>query len=243
MFKTLRSLGIAVALVALTSLSAFAQTTVTATTVAAAVGQGDSVVNLTSATGVSVGTELYSDNEAFLVTALNGTIASVQRGYDGTTPGAHAILEQVFAGGTGNSGPFVRSNPPAGTCAATSELFNLRINTRSGDIWRCLNSTWMTLNDPRDQTFKNFPGAGAAIASAAGVIAPISGLFHITGALAITGFTVPVGCATGCQFTVIPDGAFTTTNATNIAIASTAVVSKALTFTWEPVAAKWFPSY
>jgi hypothetical protein len=243
MFKSLRSLGLAVALVALTALSASAQVTVTSTTFSAAVAVGDAVVNLTSATGVSAGTQLFADGEAFTVTAISGTAASVNRGTDGTAPGAHGIVTPVFVGATGNAGPFVRSNPSQGTCVATTELFSLRINTRDGNVWRCLNSQWMTLNDPRAQTFKNFNGTGANVASAAGVIAPISGLFHITGVAAITGFTVPPGCAMGCQFTVIPDGIFTTTTATNIALASTSVVSKALTFTWEPVAAKWFPSY
>lgn len=244
MFKTLRSFALALALVALAGLPAVAQTTVTSTTFATAVALGDARVSLTSATSVTVGSLLFGDMEAMLVTALNGTIANVNRGVDGTNPAPHAILTTVYFGATGSSGPFVRSRPPMGTCVATTELFSLRIETRTGDIWRCLNSLWMVVNDSRQLTFKNFPGTGAAIASVAGTIAPIAGLFHVTGALAITGFTpIPPGCERGCQFTIIPDGAFTTTNASNIAIASTAVVSKALTFTWEPVAAKWFPSY
>ena len=86
------------------------------------------------------------------------------------------------------------------------------------------------------------PGPTAAVASAAGVVLPTGPLFHITGALAITGFTLPVGF-TGGSFTVIPDGVFTWTAAGNIALAGTAVVSKALTFTWDANAAKWYPSY
>lgn len=243
MFKTLRSLGIAVALIALTSLSVSAQTTVTSTTFSAAVAQGDLTVTLASATGVAAGTQLFADQEAMLVTALSGTVATVTRGWDGTTPGAHASAATVYAGSSGNSGPFVRSNPPAGTCVAGNELFSLRINTRTGDMWRCLNSNWATLNDPRGATFKNFPSSGANLASAAGVVAPIAGFFHITGTAAITGFTVPPGCERGCQMTIIPDGAFTTTTATNIALASTGVVNKALIMTYDPVTTKWYPSY
>jgi hypothetical protein len=80
------------------------------------------------------------------------------------------------------------------------------------------------------------------VASAAGLVTPSGPLFHITGTAAITGFNIPVGF-TGGSFTVIPDGAFTTTTANNIAIASTAVVSKPLTFTFDAGTAKFYPSY
>jgi hypothetical protein len=243
MFKTLRSFGLAAALVALSVLSVSAQTTVTATTLSNAVAAGDATVTLASATGVAVGTQLFVDLEAMTVTAISSTLATVTRGVDGTMPAAHAAAAAVYAGSTGSNGPFVRANPPVGTCVATTELFNLRINTRTGDVWRCLNSNWATVNDPRVPMFRNYPGIGAAVASVAGVIAPTSGFFHITGTAAITGITVPTGCEKGCQITIIPDGAFTTTTATNIALASTGVVSKALIMTYDPVAVKWYPSY
>ena len=47
----------------------------------------------------------------------------------------------------------------------------------------------------------------------------------------------------GGQITLIPTGVFTTTNAGNIAIASTAVVGKALTMTYDSTTTKWYPSY
>lgn len=86
---------------------------------------------------------------------------------------------------------------------------------------------------------------GANTASAAGVVAPPAGAdyFHITGALAITGFTNPTGIQDGARLTVIPDGAFTWTTATNIAVAGTAVVSRLLDFQWDATTSKWYPSY
>ena len=85
-------------------------------------------------------------------------------------------------------------------------------------------------------------GPTAAVASAAGAILPSGPLFHVTGALAVTGFTIPVGFAGG-SFVVIPDGAFTWTTAGNIAVAGTAVVNRALTFTWDSSVSKFNPSY
>lgn len=86
---------------------------------------------------------------------------------------------------------------------------------------------------------------GANTASAAGAVAPPQGAdyFHVTGTAAITGWTNPTGLQDGASFTVIPDGIFTWTAAGNIAVAGTAVVSRALTFTWDATTSKWYPSY
>jgi hypothetical protein len=47
----------------------------------------------------------------------------------------------------------------------------------------------------------------------------------------------------GAQITLIPTGLWSTTDAGNIALATTAVVSKALTLTYDSATAKWYPSY
>ena len=82
---------------------------------------------------------------------------------------------------------------------------------------------------------------GATLTSGA-TIAPVLPIHHVSAANAITTITVPTGFISGCIY-LIPDGAWTTTNAGNIAIASTAVVSKVMTMCYEPTANKWFPSY
>lgn len=86
---------------------------------------------------------------------------------------------------------------------------------------------------------------GAAIASA-GTIAVLAPVTHITGTTNVVTITPPPGCASGtngCQITLIPDGLWSTTNAGNIAIATTGVVSKALILTWDNATTKWYPSY
>ncbi len=82
---------------------------------------------------------------------------------------------------------------------------------------------------------------GTAIASTA-TIAPTSTIHHITGTVAIVNITPPVS-GFQSQLTLIPDAAFTTTTAGNIALASTGVVSKALIMTYDATANKWYPSY
>src|SRR5262249_39169013 len=83
-----------------------------------------------------------------------------------------------------------------------------------------------------------------AIASAS-TIAPTAQFFHVTGTTTINTITAPAACAaTGfmCQITIIPDGAFATGTSGNIAIATTAVVSKALLMTYDPATSNWYPS-
>lgn len=86
---------------------------------------------------------------------------------------------------------------------------------------------------------------GPNIASAA-TIAPTKSITHITGTAAISTITAPTGFTGtnrgGC-LTLIPDGLWTTTTSDNIALATTAVVSKALTMCYDAGTSKWYPSY
>ena len=49
--------------------------------------------------------------------------------------------------------------------------------------------------------------------------------------------------AAGGQITLIPTGLWATNTAGNIALATTAVVNRALTLTYDSGTAKWYPSY
>ncbi len=122
---------------------------------------------------------------------------------------------------------------------AACPSYNLQyINYQTGEERVCMGGTIQP---------GGFAGStlGTAIASAA-TIAPLAPITHITGTAAIVTITPPapfaVTGATGC-LTFIPDGIYTTTNAGNIAIASTAVVSKQMSFCYDPATVKWYPSY
>lgn len=132
--------------------------------------------------------------------------------------------------------PVGTGNPPQGSTSYLPWL-----NVDSGEQWLYSAAgvgRWVAgWNNP-----SIIAGVTAPVASVAGLLTPSGPLFHITGALAITGFTLPIGFAGG-SFVVIPDGAFTTTTANNIAIASTGVVSKAITFTYDSNVGKFYPSY
>ena len=82
---------------------------------------------------------------------------------------------------------------------------------------------------------------GANVASAT-TITPTGELFHVTGTTAIATINVPYAGFNG-SITIIPDGIFTWTTAGNIALAGTAVVSKALRMTYDATTSKWYPDY
>lgn len=139
---------------------AFAQTTVTQTTLNGAVsapsqGVPATTVTLTSATGVAgptatqPGSELFVDQEAMLVTSISGAVAQVIRGYDSSPTSAHNSGAIVYVGPTaGISGsPYVFTDPPIGPCTAGNEQYNLRINTRTGRLWQCTAGYWANVID------------------------------------------------------------------------------------------------
>jgi hypothetical protein len=87
-------------------------------------------------------------------------------------------------------------------------------------------------------------GAAAPTIASATTIAPTTPIVFISGTTAIATITAPSPIsAGGGQITLIPKDIFTTTTAGNIALASTAVVSRALIMTYDTTTAKWYPSY
>jgi hypothetical protein len=85
-------------------------------------------------------------------------------------------------------------------------------------------------------------GAAPTIASAA-TIQPTTPIVFVSGTTNVVDITPPAQMIGGGQITIIPTGLWSTTTAGNIALATTAVVSKALIMTYDAATAKWYPSY
>lgn len=91
--------------------------------------------------------------------------------------------------------------------------------------------------------FSAVSAAAPTIASAT-TIAPTTPIVFISGTTAVVTITAAAPISTGGgAITLIPTGIFTWTTAGNIALAGTAVVSKALTMTYDATTTKWYPSY
>lgn len=234
---------------------AFGQASMTTTTLSSALSAGSSstVVNVASATNISgpalpfpqggIGspsgsalTLLFVDREVMRVNSVSGTAVSVSRGWDGTSSMAHASGAKVWVG----PGSAFTKSEPVGVCILSQLTVNPRVNSLTGNIYTCGNGKWTTF-----ATFVGQQTLGAAIDSTgAGVtVAPTNPVHHVVNTGSIATITVPPACPAVCTIVLIPDAAFTTTTAGNIALASTGVVSKALTMTWDGNAVKWFPSY
>lgn len=235
---------------ALSAAAMFAQTnTLTATTTSSAVLATDSIVNLTSATGVNAlslpagtpASELYvvapgnQRGELMSVVSISGTAIKVRRGIQGSRSG--------FPNGSmvliGNPNWFYDYDP-SGSCTTANTFVAPWINTKNGNQWLCSTITlsWV----PGFQNAGSVPQVTAAVASVAGATGVNGPLQHITGTNAITSFTMGAGW-NGGGFCVIPDGAFTTTATNNIGKASTAVAQKVLCFTWDNTNSVFDPSY
>jgi hypothetical protein len=87
-------------------------------------------------------------------------------------------------------------------------------------------------------------GEAAPTIASASTIAPTKPITFISGTTQINTITAPTGISTsGGQITLIPTGLFTTGTSGNIALATTAVVNRALIMTYDSGTAKWYPSY
>jgi hypothetical protein len=87
-------------------------------------------------------------------------------------------------------------------------------------------------------------GQVAPTIASTSTISPTTSIVFVSGTAAISTITPPTLISTtGGQVTLIPTGIFTTTTSGNIALASTAVVSKAMIMTYDAGTGKWYPSY
>ena len=111
----------------------------------------------------------------------------------------------------------------------------------SGDLSNCTGSP--TLTDLKYSGLLATSAAAPTIASAT-TIAPTKPITFISGTTAVVTITAPSPISLGGgSIVLVPTGAFTWTTAGNIALAGTAVVSKALTLVYDVTTAKWYPSY
>lgn len=157
-----------------------------------------------------------------------------------------------------NGDAYIMPVSPTGTLWGTFAQHDLVIGV--GGTWKKYtpiegwNSVWVndedvlvsfngTLWNPNTDSL-NATGAAAPTIASATTIAPTNPITFVSGTTNVVTITPPspidVG---GGQITIIPTGLFATTAAGNIAIASTAVVSKALIMTYDVTTDKWYPSY
>lgn len=254
-----------IAILALGAMASFGQTILSTTTLGAAITTlNGTTVQLAATTGMAsagpanqINSVLYVDKEFMWVqTLVDSTHVIVQRAKGAgasARPATHLNGATVWYANTANQGTtfvvnaaryFANGSPGfsevSGTCTAASELALPVIYLFTGHRYTCMGAAtagqWVEVDAPGQ------PVLGATYTVPAGAIVPPGTIFYTdTGTAAATSITVPAGVIAGFQITIIPGGVFTWTTAGNIALAGSAVVNKALTFTWSGT--KWIPSY
>ena len=170
----------------------------------------------------------------------------------GVAAGTYILSLGTGSGGAGtynlNKTQTVASTTITGT---TAKSIDIGVNGASGSVTNITlgsdtsGATGTTLLN-QNVTYKGLIATTAAaptIASAT-TITPTTPILFVSGTTNVVTITAPSPISLGGgQITIIPTGLFATTTAGNIALASVAVVSKALIMTYDVTTAKWYPSY
>ena len=86
--------------------------------------------------------------------------------------------------------------------------------------------------------------AAAPTVASSATIAPTAPINFVSGTTTISTITAPAGISSGGgQIVLIPTGLFSTNTAGNIALATVAVVNKAIIMTYDATTTKWYPNY
>ena len=138
-------------------------------------------------------------------------------------------------------------------CTGSPTLITPALGTpSSGILTNCTGTPTLVLtNCTGSPTLTNIKYSGLIATTAAAptlasatTIAPTTPIVFVSGTVAIVTITEPSPISLGGgQITLVPTGVFTWTTGGNIALAGTAVVSKAITFTFDVTTTKWYPSY
>ena len=223
----------------------------TQTTLSAAITASQTAFAVASATGLSAPTSGYNQKiyvldpgatkgELMSVLSVSGTTITVSRLDEFKGPhlsGAIVLIQNVDA----TLPPyFVERDPVTVPESVPTQTSILNVTNGNQWLYSTVTKSWV----PGWNNVSAPPSVTASLASGTSAIAPSGPLFHITGSnTANIGITRPTGFTSG-SFTIIPDTVFTwTVGDGSIALAGTAVVSKALTFTYDWNAALWYPSY
>lgn len=193
---------------------------------------------------VNLGLGSIATQAASAVAITGGTIDSTAIG--GSTPAAvHATtLNTTGHVGIGVTAPTAVLHLKAGTATANTAPIKLTSGVNlttpeDGALEYDGTDLWFTVGSAR-RTLA-FGPVGANVSSATS-ITPTGKIFHVTGTTTVQTIVLPYTGFVG-PLVIIPDGVFVTGLTGNIALASTTVVGKALSYYYDVGTSKWYPSY
>ena len=190
-----------------------------------------------------------------IVKAFTGQTADLQEWQDstGTVVAKSTVGGTISAGFFGevtSTGAYIQPNSAdaiyvISRTATNRGLVVKGVAGQSADLQEWQNSAGTVLAAVgANGTIATGTTAGAPTIASAATIAPVTPIAFVSGVITINTITPPAPISTnGGQITLIPTGIFTIGVSGNVAIGSTAVVSKALILTYDPITTKWYPSY
>jgi len=124
---------------------------------------------------------------------------------------------------------------------STSSDLQSKISETSGS-GSLIFQTSPTLITPIISGNSRISGAAPTIASAS-AISPNTEILFVSGSATISTIDSPFGAGNGGKIIIIPTEQFSTNTDGNIALATTAIINKALIMAYDPTTEKWYPSY
>jgi len=160
----------------------------TSTTLAAAVAVGDSFVRLTSVAAALKDSVLFVDGEAMKIVAdAIGSMVQVSRGWGGTKASAHASGSLIWA----NPSYCYSFDEPSGAASEANETYLPRIVPMTGAIFSVVNSKWAKVVDKGLPIA--LPGGATYTYTAAGAIQLAGGTYFINGTTLAMTLAAPDG--------------------------------------------------
>ena len=179
-------------------------TSLTNTTLAAALTTSADVCKLTSASGVAVGNFLYVDHECLFVTAINGVYISIRRGVAGTAASAHISGARIW---TGTPDQIYACDPPSASAAAAVSVTPW-INQYTGDHF-VLDDTLQFRKVADAGIYAALPSGFVRKYTTAGAISIEAGLHELnTGAASSMTLAEPTGLPEGATLTIAAKDAY-----------------------------------
>jgi hypothetical protein len=190
-----------------------------------------------------------SDTGTASVFNTNALIGSLFGAATTINIGNTATAAQTVNMFTANTGASTYNFATGATLTATTKAINIGTNGVSGSttnitIGGSAGTSTTTINGTIKATNAIATTAAAPTIVSAATIAPTAYITFISGTTSITTITAPASMtSSGGQIVLIPTGLWSTATSGNIALASTAVVNKALIMYYDSATAKWYPSY
>lgn len=209
----------------------------TVTTNANLSGIISSVGNVTSITSQSgLGNTLVTSQSPVFNTSIDGSSTfSAFPSCLTLTMGSTGVLSSITNLSTGAVQALATKTINIGTGGAAFSTTNVTIGSANGG----------TITFASQAVYRLLAtSVPAQTIPSANTIAPTNPISFVSGTQLISTITPPALFAlTGGQITFIPTGAWSTNLTGNIALATTAVVNRALIMTYDATTQKWYPSY